>query len=83
MFQKFAVGVFAIIVQPVNATEQTAPLPPILNYHPVCEPKVIKEQTQTRFYIIIKKVILNVPQKRRSVSCKPCSKKPQPPVLTL
>lgn len=49
MFQKFAVGFFAIIVQPANATEQAAPLPPILNYHPLCEPTVLKEHSQIRY----------------------------------
>ncbi len=48
--QNLAFGVFAFVsLQPVNATETTATLPPILNYHPVCKPTILKELTQTRY----------------------------------
>ena len=42
-------GISLLWLTPVYATAATAPLPPILNFHPLCEPTVIKEQSQIRY----------------------------------
>lgn len=48
--QVFAFAIFAISNAPaVTATEQTAALPPILNYYPVCEQTKLKEQIHTQY----------------------------------
>lgn len=48
--QKLVFGLMAVsCIQPVYAIAETAALPPILNYHPSCQPFEIKEITQSQF----------------------------------
>lgn len=48
--QSLTLGIFAFFSVPaINATEQIAALPPILNYYPVCEQKQLKEQIHTHY----------------------------------
>jgi hypothetical protein len=66
---------------PGYAAEATAPLPPILNFHPLCEPTVIKEQSQIRYLNNYQEgeqeraastkadVLLSLQQKSRSQRC--------------
>lgn len=48
--QSLALGIFAFFSVPaINATEQIAALPSILNYYPVCEQTPLKKQTKTHY----------------------------------